>query len=50
VGLAGIILGILAVVGAYPLTLVLVAFLCLGASVMIAGAALGSKMMTVLQH
>jgi hypothetical protein len=50
VGLAGVILGILALVGLYPFTLVLVAFLCLGCSVVLSGAALGSKMLTVLQH
>ncbi len=51
VGLAAIVLGILALVGiAYAWTLVLVAMLCLGASVMVSGAALGSKMMTVMRR
>ncbi|HLJ96030.1 MAG TPA: hypothetical protein VKU02_22840 [Gemmataceae bacterium] len=51
VGLAGIILGILALVGIqYTLTLVLVALLCLGVSVMVSGTALSSKMMTVMHR
>jgi hypothetical protein len=50
VGLAGIILGILALVGIYPITLVLVAYLCAGAAVVLSGAALSSRMMTIMHR
>jgi len=42
--LAGVILGLLAVCGLAPITLVLVAFVCLGASALFNGAATGSRM------
>jgi hypothetical protein len=41
---------LLALVGIYPQTLVLVAYLCVGTAVVLSGAALGSKMMTVLHR
>jgi hypothetical protein len=48
VGLAAIVLGILGLVGLVPLTLSLVAFLCVGAAVMFAGSAVTAKMMAVM--
>jgi hypothetical protein len=50
VGLAGGILGLLALLGIYPLELALVAMLCLGASVLLSGTAISSKMLSVLHH
>jgi hypothetical protein len=50
VGLGAIILGILALVGLVPLTLTLVAWLCLGAAVTFTGAAISGKMISVLQR
>jgi hypothetical protein len=51
VGLAAIVLGILALVGIpYSLILVLVGLLCLGASVTLSGAALSGKMLTVMHR
>jgi hypothetical protein len=48
VGLAGIVLGIIALVGIHPRPLTLVAFLCLGASVLLSGTAVSSKMLSIL--
>jgi hypothetical protein len=50
IGLAAIVLGIIGLVGLYPLTLSLVAFLCLGASVLLSGAAVSTKMLSALHH
>lgn len=50
VGLAGAVLGILALIGIYPLTLSLVALLCMGGSVLLSGAAVGGRMMAFLTH
>jgi hypothetical protein len=50
VGLAGAILGILAVLKIYPLELTLVAMLCMGASVLLSGAAISSKMVSLLHR
>jgi hypothetical protein len=49
VGLAGIILGILGLVGMFPWTLSLVAFLCVGGAVLLSGAAVSSKMLSMLR-
>jgi hypothetical protein len=49
-GLAAIVLGILALIGTYPLTLTLVAFLAVGTSVLLSGASLGEKMISMLHH
>lgn len=46
VGLAGVVLGILAVIGLDRIVLVLVALLCLGAAALFSGAALGFKSLT----
>jgi hypothetical protein len=48
VGLAAIVLGIIGLVGTFSLTLTLVGLLCLGASVVLSGASLGGKMISVL--
>jgi hypothetical protein len=50
VGLAGGILGLLALLGIYPMVLALVAMLCLGASVLLSGAAISSKMLGILHR
>jgi hypothetical protein len=49
-GFAAIVLGILALIGTYPLTLSLVAFLAVGSSVLLSGASLGEKMMAMIHH
>jgi hypothetical protein len=49
-GLAAIVLGILALIGTYPLTLSLVAFLAIGSCVLLSGASLGEKMMAMIHH
>jgi hypothetical protein len=50
VGLAAVILGIIALAGWFPLELNLVAMLCVGASILLSGAALSSRMMSILHH
>jgi hypothetical protein len=50
VGLAAIVLGILGVVGFAPLTLTLVAMLCVGTAVLMTGAALGGKLMSAFSR
>lgn len=50
VGIAAIVLGILGLVGTTPLELTLVAILALGASIMLAGAAVGGRLMAALHH
>jgi hypothetical protein len=47
IGLSGVILGILALVGFSPLILTLVALLSLGSSVLLGGAAISSKMLSM---
>ena len=47
VGLAAVVLGILALVGIDPMTLILVAMLALGASVLLTGSAVVGKMLSV---
>jgi hypothetical protein len=47
VGLAAIVLGILALVGIAPMTLILVAMLALGVSILLMGSAVISKMLSV---
>lgn len=50
VGLAGVVLGILAVIGLDQFVLVLVALLCLGAGALFSGAALGYKSISSVQQ
>ncbi len=50
VGLAGVVLGILAVIWLDGLVLVLVGLLCLGAAALFSGAALGFKSLTSTRH
>lgn len=50
VGLGGGILGLLALLGIFPLMLTLVAMLCLGASVLLSGTAISGKMIGLLRH
>jgi hypothetical protein len=49
-GLAAIVLGILALVGITPVPLTLVALLAVGASVLLSGTALGSRMLTMIRR
>jgi hypothetical protein len=49
-GLAGIVLGIIALVNAYPLTLSLVGLLSMGGAVLLTGAAVSGKMFTMLSR
>ncbi len=49
VGIAAIALGILAIVGFVPMTLTLVALLCLGSAALIQGSALGGSLVAVFQ-
>jgi hypothetical protein len=48
VGLAALVLGIIALAGAYTPTLALVAFLCLGIVVLLSGTAVAGKMAAML--
>jgi hypothetical protein len=50
VGIGSVALGILALVGIAPLPLILVAVLSCGASALLSGGALTSRMMSVLRH
>jgi hypothetical protein len=50
VGLAGVVLGILALVGIKPLTVVLVALLAIGASALLRSSALGGFLQDVLRR
>jgi hypothetical protein len=50
VGLAAIILGIVALGGIYPLTLSLIAFLAVGAAVAISGLALSTKLLEMMRR
>jgi hypothetical protein len=49
-GLACGVLGIIALVGTYPLTLPLVAMLCAGAAVLLSGAAVSTRMLSLLRR
>ena len=49
VGLAAVVLGIIAICGFAPMTLSLVGLLCLGAGVTLSGLALGGKMLAMVQ-
>lgn len=49
-GLAAIVLGILALIGTFSLTLILAAYLVVGGSVLLSGASLGEKMMAMVHH
>lgn len=50
VGIGAIVLGILALVGVDPLTLVLIAMLAIGTAVMFSGAAFGGRLITMFRH
>jgi hypothetical protein len=50
VGLGGGVLGLLALLGVYPVELALVAMLCLGGAILLSGAAISGKMLSVLHH
>jgi len=50
VGLAAIVLGILALIGIEQVTLILVGFLAIGVSLLLSGAAISGKMMAGLHH
>jgi hypothetical protein len=50
VGLGGGVLGLLALLGVYPVELTLVAMLCLGGAILLSGAAISGKMLSVLHH
>jgi hypothetical protein len=50
VGLAAVVLGIVALTGLYPLTLSLVAFLAVGGAVTISGLALSAKMLEMVRR
>lgn len=50
VGIGAVTLGILALVGIMPQTLVLVAVLCIGGAALLSGGALTSKMVSLLYH
>jgi hypothetical protein len=50
VGLAAVILGIIALTGVYPLTLSLVAYLAVGATLGISGLALSTKMLEMVRR
>ncbi len=49
-GIAGGVLGLLALLGIYPLDLTLIAMLTLAAAMTITGAAVSSRMMSLFQH
>lgn len=49
IGLTAIILGILALIGINPVVLTLVGVLCLGASILLSGVAIGSRMMSIFR-
>jgi hypothetical protein len=50
VGLAAIVLGVIGLVGYYPLLLMLVALLCLGATVALSSAAVSARTFRALRH
>jgi hypothetical protein len=50
IGVGAIVLGILALLGTEPMTLVLVGFLGVGAAVMLSGSALGARAFGILRH
>jgi hypothetical protein len=50
IGGAAVVLGILALSGFTPMTLILVALLCLGASVLLSGLSIAGRMFTTLPH
>jgi hypothetical protein len=49
IGIASVVLGVLALVGIAPMTLALVALLALGASVMLSGSAITGRMLSALE-
>lgn len=50
IGIGAVVLGILALLGLYPLTLVLVALLGVGGAVMFGGSVLGTKALHITHH
>lgn len=50
VGIGAVVLGILALVGFQPTTLVLVGFIAVGAAVLLSGSAFGARVFGVLRH
>jgi hypothetical protein len=50
VGIGAIVLGILALLGVQPATLVFVGFLAVACAILLAGTALGARMFAVLRH
>jgi hypothetical protein len=50
IGGAAVVLGILALSGFTPMTLILVALLCTGASVLLSGLSIAGRMFTTLPH
>lgn len=50
IGSAAVVLGILALSGFTPITLTLVALLCIGASVLLSGLSIAGRMFTMLPH
>jgi hypothetical protein len=50
VGIGAIVLGILALLGIYPLTLVLVGLLAVGCAALLSGTAVGARMLGIVRH
>jgi hypothetical protein len=50
VGVGAVVLGILALLGYQPMTLILVSAIALGGSILLSGSAVGARMMSVFQH
>jgi hypothetical protein len=50
VGIGAVVLGILALLGLQPVTLILVGFLSVGATMLLSGSALGARMFGILRH
>lgn len=50
IGIGGVVLGILALVGTYPLILVLAAFLSFGVAILFSGGALAMRLFSVMRH
>ena len=50
IGVGAVVLGILALLGVQPLTLVLVGFLSVGSAIMLSGSALGARVFNLMRH
>ncbi len=50
VGIGAVVLGILALLGLQPVTLVLVGYLAVGVTMLFSGSALGARMFSILRH